>query len=102
MGQRAKLCEMRVSVELASQCPRLDYLIDFPAKGKYTIWMRSWGPHPNGDSIYYGLDMQTNDRSLFHTGDYAVSMLRSISPPHVWPSCYRQSSSAQMTQDTPS
>ena len=31
--------------------------------------MRSWGPHPNGDSIYYGLDMQTNDRSLFHTGN---------------------------------
>ncbi len=33
------------------------------------FWMRSWGPHPNGDSIYYGLDMQSNDRSLFHTGN---------------------------------
>lgn len=69
MGQRATLCEMRVGVELASQCPRLDYLVDFPAKGKYTIWMRSRGPHPNGDSIYFGLDMQTNNRSLFHTGN---------------------------------
>ncbi len=53
----------------ASESPRLDYLINFPAKGKYAVWMRSWGANPNGDSVYFGLDMKTTKRSLFHTGN---------------------------------
>jgi len=52
-----------------SQCPRLDYLVDFPAKGKYTVWMRSWGANPNGDSIFFGMDLQSGGNGLFHIGN---------------------------------
>ncbi|MBT3296065.1 MAG: hypothetical protein HN919_14535 [Verrucomicrobia bacterium] len=52
-----------------SQCPRLDYLVNFPAKGKYTVWMRSWGANPNGDSIFLGMDLKGSDKSLFHIGN---------------------------------
>ncbi len=61
---------VQIGAGFESQSPRLDYLIDFPAKGKYTIWMRSWGPNPNGDSVFMGLDMQSPERlSLFHIGN---------------------------------
>ena len=70
-GLMAALPDKGVQIDsaLKNQCPRLDYLIDFPEKGKYTIWMRTWGAHPGSDSIHFGLDMKTTDRSLFHTGN---------------------------------
>ena len=69
-GMMAALPDRGVQVDsgFARQCPRLDYLVDFPKKGKYTIWMRTWGGNPNSDSAYFGLDMKTSDRSLFHMG----------------------------------
>ncbi len=69
-GMMAALPDRGVQVDsgLERQCPRLDYLVDFPARGKYSVWMRTWGRNPNSDSVYAGLDMQTSDRSLFHMG----------------------------------
>ncbi len=43
-----------------SQCPRLDYIIDFPAKGNYCVWVRGYGANPNSDSLHYGLDMKSD------------------------------------------
>jgi hypothetical protein len=61
---------LQIGVGFEGQCPRLDYLVNFPEKGKYTVWMRSWGAHPGSDSVFMGLDMQSPDRmSLFHIGN---------------------------------
>ena len=60
---------VQVDAGFESQCPRLDYLVDFPGKGKYTAWMRSWGANHNGDSLFLGLDFKGTDRSLFHIGN---------------------------------
>ena len=59
-----------------SQSPRLDYLVDFPAKGKYTVWMRSWGANVNGDSIYFGMDMKGGGNSLFHIGNGKLQWMK--------------------------
>jgi hypothetical protein len=61
---------VQITPGLESQCPRLDYLIHFPAKGRYTVWMRSFGAHPGSDSVHYGLDMQCPDRMKnYHIGN---------------------------------
>ncbi len=69
-GMMAALPDRGVQVDSGFErlCPRLDYLVDFPAKGRYSVWMRTWGRNPNSDSVYIGLDMKTTDRSLFHMG----------------------------------
>jgi hypothetical protein len=59
----------QVGTGYESQCPRLDYLVDFPAKGRYTVWMRSWGANPGSDSIFFGMDLKGSDKSLFHIGN---------------------------------
>lgn len=69
MGMMKVLPDRGLQVDTAfeSQCPRLDYLVDFPEKGKYTVWMRSWGPNPNSDSVFLGVDMKPTGRP-FHSG----------------------------------
>jgi len=69
-GMMAALPDRGIQVDsgFERRCPRLDYLVDFPAKGKYTLWMRTWGANPNADSVYVGLDMKPTGRSLFHMG----------------------------------
>jgi len=61
---------------LETPCPRVDYLVNFPEKGKYAVWMRSWGAHPGSDSIYYGLDMKVTDRGMCHTDNGKLKWVR--------------------------
>ncbi|MBX2825832.1 MAG: hypothetical protein KTR33_13960 [Gammaproteobacteria bacterium] len=47
-------------VRSVSAAPRLGYQVNFPAAGKYRVWVRGWGDSKNGegksDSVYVGLD----------------------------------------------
>jgi len=68
---------VQIDFGFESQSPRLDYLINFTEKGKYTIWMRSWGPNVNGDSVHFGLDFKSPDRlKIFHCGNSRLQWMR--------------------------
>ncbi len=68
-GMMAALPDKGIQIDSAydSQSPRLDYVIAFPAKGRYAVWMRTWGSNPSGDSLYIGLDLK--DGSMLDTGN---------------------------------
>jgi hypothetical protein len=68
---------VQIDFGFESKSPRLDYIIDFAEIGKYTIWMRSWGPNVNGDSVHFGLDFKSPDRlKIFHCGNSRLQWMR--------------------------
>ena len=41
--------------------PRLDYEVDFPKAGTYTVWVRGWGETEEDNSCHVGLDGKAVD-----------------------------------------
>ena len=54
--------------------PRLDYDVDFPKAGTYTVWVRGWGETEEDNSCHVGLDgkeVETSDRIAEFSAEWA-------------------------------
>ena len=59
---------LAIDTGFATTSPELQFAVDFPAAGTYTVWVRGIGPNAAGDSLHAGLDGQavsTSDRMSF-------------------------------------
>lgn len=54
--------------------PRLDYEVDFPRAGAYTVWIRGWGETEEDNSCHVGLDgkeVESSDRIAEFSAEWA-------------------------------
>jgi hypothetical protein len=77
------------SSDSLNRSPRLDYVFDFWAAGRWYVFVRGYGPSSNSDSLHVGLNggaVSTSDRiSGFNVGDWvwSSSTMDSMNLPYI-------------------